>query len=442
MSRRKNTFTGASAVLMLLAMLLGFSAPAAAVLTIQVTKGVDAPIPIAIVPFALEGVAAVGDLPAGVITADLARGGKFAPLSRGDFISQPHNLDAVKYKNWRLLKAEALVIGRVVNVGSDNYEVRFRLLDVFRERQLAGQKFIVSTKKLRKVAHQISDIIYEKLVGTPGAFDTRIAYITVEQTAKGKKFVMNIADSDGHDPKSIFRTSQPIMSPAWSPDGKQLAYVSFEKKRSMIYVQDIRSGKRKRVAEHAGINGAPAWSPDGTRLAMTLSKEGNSEIYIYALASGKLRRLTHNTAIDTEAAWSPDGGTIAFTSARSGTPQIYRIAADGRGAAQRMTFSGKYNAAASYSSDGKSMVLITNQGNGFRVGLYSAQDRTVNELTRTNQDESPTFAPNDEMIMYATQSGGRNILAAVSPDGRVHQIIQLPDGTVREPAWSPFNQKR
>ena len=446
MSRRKNIFSGASTMpmwlLMLLPMLLGFPTSAAAVLTIEVTKSVDAPIPIAIVPFALGGVAAVGDRPADVITADLARSGKFAPLPRGDFINQPHDMDAVKYKNWRLLKAEALVIGRVVKVGGDNYEVRFRLLDVFRERQLAGRRFIVPAKKLRKVAHQISDIIYEKLVGSRGAFDTRIAYITVEQTEAGKRFVMKIADSDGNDPKTILQSPRPIMSPAWSPDGNQLAYVSFEKNRSMIYTQDLWSGRRKRIAEYAGINGAPAWSPDGTQLAMTLSKEGNSEIYIYQLASGKLRRLTRHTAIDTEPAWSPDGNTIAFTSARSGTPQIYRIAADGKGAAQRVTFNGKYNAAASYSSDGKSMVLITNQGNGFRVGLYSAQERTVNELTQTNQDESPTFAPNDEMIMYATQSGGRNILAAVSPDGRVHQIIRLPDGTVREPAWSPFRHKQ
>ncbi len=449
----KNAFTGAlSAMLttMLSLALSGFS-PAAAVLTIEVTKGVEAAIPIAIVPFGLEGVGvSVGaDLPGGVIEADLAHSGKFAPLSRGDFLARPHDPQAVQYKNWRLLKAEALVIGRVTDAGNGRLEVRFRLLDVFRERQLAGRKFVVPAARLRKAAHQISDLIYETLIGKPGAFDTRIAYVTVEEASSGKRYLLKVADSDGHDPKTILESPQPILSPAWSPDGNRLAYVSFEKNRSMIYVQDLWSGERRRVAEYDGINGAPAWSPDGGRLAMTLSMAGNSEIYIYDLKSGNLRRLTRHTAIDTEPAWSPDGGTIVFTSSRSGTPQIYRIPAAG-GAAQRLTFKGKYNAGASYSSDGKSMVLITNQGNGFRVGIYSATDRTVNELTRTRQDESPSFAPNDEMIMYATQSGGRNVLAAVSPDGRVHQVLRLQSsagtgagagaGTVREPAWSPFNR--
>lgn len=437
----KTAFTGALAV-MLSALLLGFSAPASAVLTIQVTKGVEAAIPIAIVPFGLEGVSAA-DLPtdvADVITADLGRSGKFAPLPRGDFLNLPDDLRSVRYKNWRLLKAEALVVGRVVDAGDSRYEVRFQLLDVFREKQLAGRKFVVPANRLRKAAHQISDIIYETLLGKPGAFDTRIAYVTVESEAAGKRFLLRVADSDGHGPNTILTSSHPILSPAWSPDGNRLAYVSFEKKRSMIYVQDLWSAKRERVAEYAGINSAPAWSPDGGQLAMTLSRDGNSEIYVYDLASRDLRRLTRHTAIDTEPAWSPDGGTIAFTSARSGTPQIYRIAAAG-GTARRVTFNGKYNAGASYARDGKSIVLITNQGNGYRVGIYSTHDRTVTELTRTSQDESPTFAPNDEMIMYATQSGGRNVLAAVSPDGQVHQIISLQNGTVREPAWSPFNRK-
>lgn len=424
----------------LAALLLGLSAPASAVLTIEVTRGVESAIPIAIVPFGLEGVSAAADLPANVIEADLGRSGKFEPLPRGDFLGLPHDLRSVKYKNWRLLKAEALVIGQVADAGNGRYEVRFRLLDVFREKQLAGQKFVVPAARLRKAAHQISDIIYAKLIGKPGAFDTRIAYVTVEGSAPRERFLLQVADSDGHDPKTILESPQPIMSPAWSPDGNRLAYVSFEEKRSMIYVQNLWSGRRKRIAEHAGINSAPAWSPDGGRLAMTLSREGNSEIYIHDLASGDLRRLTRHTAIDTEPGWSPDGGTIVFTSSRAGTPQIYRIRTAG-GIAERVTFDGKYNAGASYSNDGKSIVLITNQGNGFRVGLYSAQDRTVSELTRTSQDESPTFAPNGEMIMYATQSGGRNVLAAVSSDGRVQQVLRLQDGTVREPAWSPFNRK-
>ncbi len=417
-----------------------FSAPAPAVLTIEVTKGVEAGISIAIVPFGLEGISASAGLPAKVIEADLHRSGKFEPVPRGDFLSLPHDLGEVRYKDWRLLKAEALVIGRVVNTGNDRYEVRFRLLDVFREKQLAGQKFVVPAAKLREAAHQISDLIYEKLTGKPGAFDTRIAYVSVEGTPPKERFLLQVADADGHGAKTVLESPYPVLSPAWSPDGKQLAYVSFEKKRSMIYVQNLWSGERKAVAGHTGINGAPAWSPDGKRLALTLSKDGNAEIYIHDLVSETLRRLTRHTAIDTEPAWSPDGATIAFTSDRSGTPQIYLIPAAG-GDATRLTRNGDYNAAARYSDDGKSIVLITNQGNGYRVGLYSAKARSVSELTRTSQDESPTFAPNGEMIMYATQSGGRNVLAAVSPDGRVQQVLTLQNGSVREPAWSPFNRE-
>ena len=421
------------------ALLLAVAMPAAAVLTIEINRGVETPIPIAVVPFGLEGVSASEpNLPAAVIAADLKGSGKFAPLSRGDFLSLPHDLDAVKYKDWRLVKAEALVVGRVIKTGDNSYEVRFQLIDVFREKQLVGWRRVVTGAQMRKVGHQISDIIYEELTGKPGAFDTRIAFVTVDASAP-KPYRLQVADSDGHGARHILESPHPILSPAWSPNGEQLAYVSFEKKRSIVYVQNIRSGQREPVAEHNGINSAPAWSPEGRRLALTLSKDGNSEIYIYDLASRALRRLTKNAAIDTEPAWSPDGGTIAFTSDRPGTPQIYRIAAAG-GNAQRVTFEGKYNADACYSHDGKSIALITNQGNGYRVGLYSAQQRTVSELTRTRQDESPTFAPNGEMIMYATQAGGRHILAAVSPDGRVKQTIKVQNGSVREPAWSPFNR--
>lgn len=418
----------------------GFSAPAAAVLTIEVTKGVESAISIAVVPFRLEGVsAATANLPAAVIGDDLGGSGKFQLVPRGDFLSRPHDLQSVNFKDWRLLKAEMLVVGRVIKTGDDRFEVRFQLIDVFREKQLAGQRFVGPATRLRKVAHQISDIIYQALTGKRGAFDTRIAYVTVQGAAPKERFLLQVADADGYGARTILESPQPILSPAWSPDGRQLAYVSFEKNRSEVYVQELRSGERELVAGHDGINGAPAWSPDGRQLALTLSKDGNPDIYLYRLADRSLRRLTRHPAIDTEPAWSPDGGTIAFTSGRSVTPQIYRVAAAG-GAPQRVTFHGKYNAGANYSHDGKSIALITNQGNGYRVALYSAKDRTVNELTRTHQDESPTFAPNGEMIMYATQSGGAHVLAAVSPDGRVRQVIKFQNGSVREPAWSPFNQ--
>jgi len=432
---------------LLAAALFAAAPPAAAVLTIEVTRGVEAAIAIAVVPFQLQGVsAATANLPAAIIEADLSGSGKFAPLPRGDFLSRPHQARAVQFKDWRLIQAEALVVGRVMRTGDDQFEVRFQLLDVFRETVLAGKKFVVPGGRLRKVAHQISDAIFEALTGTPGAFDTRIAFVTVHGAAPRQRYLLRVADADGHGAQTILESRQPILSPAWSPDGGKLAYVSFEKKRSMIYIQQLRSGARERVAGHHGINGAPAWSPDGGRLALTLSKDGNPDIYIYDLADRSLRRLTRNLAIDTEPAWSPDGGTIAFTSGRRGTPQIYRVAAAG-GAAQAVThpkIHGKYNANANYSHDGKSIALVTNQGNGYQVALYSAQDRSVTALTETDHDESPTFAPNGEMIMYATHSGGAQVLAAVSTDGRVKQIIRLQNenGAVREPAWSPFNRAR
>ena len=413
--------------------------PAGAVVTIEVNKGEVAGIPIAIVPFSIEGGGSASQ-PADVIQTDLGLSGRFELISKDNYISSPHDLESVQYKDWRLIKAEALVVGKVINLGNDQYEIRFRLIDVFREKQLAGQKFVISSKKIRKVSHQISDAIYRQLTGKPGAFDTKIAYVEVKGQIPNARYLLQVADSDGYDPKIVLESSQPILSPAWSPDGSRLAYVSFEKKRSMVFIQNVWTGERAGVAEYEGINSAPAWSPDGKKLALTLSKDGNPEIYIYDLASDQLARLTKHTAIDTEPAWSPDGKMIAFTSGRSGAPQIYRVPSIG-GAPQRLTFNGVYNAGPDYSPDGESIVVITNQGNGYKVGLYSRNDRTVRELTRSKQDESPTFSPNGDMIMYATKKGGQSVLAAVSVDGQIQQTLQFQKGSVREPAWSPFNRR-
>ena len=410
-----------------------------AVLTIEVNKGGVSGIPISIVPF---GVTGSPDLtqPADVIQGDLGLSGRFEIIPRSSFISNPHDLESVSFKDWRLLKSEALVVGKVIELGNDQYEVRFRLIDVFREAQLAAQKFIVPASKLRKVGHQISDTIYQLLTGRPGAFDTKIAYVEVKGQSPNSQYLLQVADSDGYNTTTITTSPEPLLSPAWSPDGSRLAYVSFENKRSMVFMQNVWTGERTRIAEYQGINSAPAWSPDATKLALTLSKDGNPEIYVYDLATAGLTRLTQHTAIDTEPAWSPDGKHIVFTSGRSGAPQIYQIPSTG-GAPKRITFNGNYNAGPAYSPDGRSIVLITNQGNGYKVGLYSDHNRQVQELTRSTQDESPTFSPNGDMIMYATKKGGQNVLAAVSTDGKIQKTLKFQRGSVREPAWSPFNRK-
>lgn len=419
---------------------LSLSGVRAVALTIEITKGADGGIPIAVVPFKWQGKTAlpvdVGD----IIAADLYRSGQFNPLPVDDFLSRPSDESEVKYKDWRLIKAVNLVVGRVTQMGTDRYAVRFQLFDVFRERQLAAFLWKVTGSDLRKIAHQISDKVYEALTGRPGAFDSRIAYVTLLRTAsKGSEYQLMVADADGYNPKQILRSPDPILSPAWAADGAWLAYVSFEDGRSKIFVQNLNTGARKKLAEFPGINGAPAWSPDGKHMAMTLSRDGNPEIYVMHIASGSLRRLTNHSSIDTEAAWSPDGRHLVFTSDRAGRPQIYRISAAG-GRAERLTFEGKENARASYDRAGKHLTLVTNHGNGDQIGVFSLPTGSLEILTDGRLDESPTFAPNGAMILYAAQRGGSGLLSAVSADGRVRQVLRSESGTVREPAWSSLNR--
>jgi TolB protein len=419
---------------------LSLSGVSAVALTIEITKGADGGIPIAVVPFKWQGQTALPADIGDIVAADLYRSGQFNPLPVDDFLSRPSDNSEVKYKDWRLIKAVNLVVGRVTQMGTDRYAVRFQLFDVFRERQLAAFLWEVTGSDLRKTAHQISDKVYEVLTGRPGAFDSRIAYVTLLRTAsKGSEYQLMVADADGYNPKQILRSSDPILSPAWAADGAWLAYVSFEDGRSKIFVQNLNTGARKKLAEFPGINGAPAWSPDGKHMAMTLSRDGNPEIYVMHIASGSLRRLTNHSSIDTEAAWSPDGRHLVFTSDRAGRPQIYRMSAAG-GRAERLTFEGKENARASYDRTGKHLTLVTNQGNGDQIGVFSLSKGSLEILTDGRFDESPTFAPNGAMILYAAQRGGSGLLSAVSVDGRVRQVLRSESGTVREPAWSSLNR--
>ena len=422
--------------------MLLWSFNARAVLTIEITRGVDTGTPIAIVPFSWEGSIKPAQNVSDVVEADLARSGRFAVLPRKDFISTPHEDKDVVYKDWRILKAEALTIGSVRLAAPGKFQVQFRLYDVFKQTQIAGFRYNVSAELLRSVAHQISDIIYEKITGEPGAFSTRIAYVTREEPPRGLPpvYKLQVADSDGFNAQTVVRSAEPLMSPAWSPDGNRLAYVSFEDRRSKVYVQNLTDGLRELLAEFTGINSAPAWSPDGTRLALTLSRDGNAEIYVMLLNSRALKRLTFDPAIDTEPSWSPDGRDIIFTSDRAGSPQIYRMNASG-GSAERLTFDGDYNARASFAADGKSITFVSRGQGGYRIAVMRLDNKTQQMLTDTSLDESPSFAPNGRMIIYATEVRGRGVLASASADGRVRQLFKFEEGDIREPAWSPYNRE-
>jgi TolB protein len=407
-------------------------------LTIEITQGMEGAIPIAVVPFGGNDSAAAGqENVAAIISSDLSRSGRFAPLPDRDLVSRPSDLAQVNYQTWRMLNVDDMVIGKVSPAGPDQFNVQFQLLDVLRTKQLIGYSFTARRAELRRVAHHISDLIYEQLTGEKGAFNTQIAYITSTGTGTAKTYTLMVADSDGYSPQTILRSNQPLMSPAWSADGRQIAYVSFENKAAEIYLQDVATGSRRKVASFKGINGAPAWSPDGRSLALTLSQDGNPEIYVMDLNTRALKRMTTSPAIDTEPVWSPDGRSIVFTSDRGGSPQLYRISASG-GQPQRITFDGSYNAGADFSPDGRKLAMVHGENGAYRIAVQDLGTGLLRVLTDGNLDESPSFSPNGSMIIYATEAGNRGVLAAVSADGRFRQRLSLQAGNVRAPVWSPY----
>jgi TolB protein len=406
-------------------------------LTIEITGGVEGAQPIAVVPFgAVDGARPSVDI-ADVIAADLARSGRFTPMARREMLVTPHREQDIDFREWQLLAMNNLVVGEVGRNAAGGYLVRYQLFDAFSGRKLLADSLPSTENALRYTAHRIADAIYEKLTGETGVFATRIAYITSQGRGASARVTLRVADADGYNPQTIVDSPDPILSPAWSPDGRKLAYVSFENRKPAIYVQDLTSGRRERVAGYPGINGSPAFSPDGRRLAMTLSKDGNPDIYVMDLASQQLTQLTNHYAIDTEPAWAPDGSHLVFTSDRGGQPQIYRVSAGG-GPPQRVTFEGDYNAAASYSPDGRSLVMVTRDGGRFRIVLTDARGGARRYLSRGSLDESPAFAPNGSMVIYATQNNGRGVLAATPIGGGAVQRLSRDSGEVREPAWSPL----
>jgi len=410
-----------------------------AVLTIEITEGMEGALPIAVVPFGWKGPMALPQDVSGIVRADLARSGRFAPLQ--NLPAQPQDGREVNYAQWRATGAESLIIGRVRLRDGGGYLIEFQLLDVPRGVQLAGYQVPATAAQLRRVAHQISDIIYEKLTGERGAFDTNIAYVTEQRLNGRRQFQLAVADADGFNEQIVLTSGQPLMSPAWSADGRKLSYVSFEEGRSVVYVQEVATGRRERVAGYSGINSAPAFSPDGRKLALTMSHEGNPDIYLLDLSTRALTRITEHYAIDTEPVWSPDGTSLIFTSDRGGRPQIYRVGVRNgvrAGAEERLTFEGDYNARARFSPDGRKIAMVTGDGSRFRIGLLELETGSFRVLTESRLDESPSFAPNGSMIIYATEVGGRGVLEAVSVTGGAHQRLGLSKGDVREPAWSPY----
>lgn len=409
-----------------------FSAPLHAELDIEIFGGGTARIPIAIVPFADEN--KFQHSITKIVSDDLERSGLFSLVDSNGLT--PYAPVEVVYSDWIDRGASALVIGRTIIMPNGMIEIQFRLMDVARKEQLTGLVATIPITQLRSAAHRIADIIYETLTGDVGVFSTQIAYVLKQ----GGQYALKIADADGFNAQSIIEYTEPIISPAWSPDGSQLAYVSFENQKPVIYVQTLTTHQRIAVANFKGSNSAPAWSPDGQRLAVVLTAQGNSQIFLINVDGTGMRRLSKSSGIDTEPSFSPDGRSIIFTSDRGGSPQIYRmlVTETENSMAERLTFEGNYNVSPDFSRDGRSFTFINRNNGRFNVAVQEFGSRQMQILTNSQFDESPSFAPNGKMILYATEIKGRGILSAVSRDGQTRQQLSIQAGDIREPAWGPL----
>ena len=416
-----------------------WAATAHADITVEITEGGVARTPVAVVPFGWEGQSAEMPLDiAEVIAADLQRSGRFAPLAEEDMLQKPTTGADVDFDDWSFVKAEAVVVGKVEQTGENAYTVSFQLFDVFRRQQLVGYRIPASRGTMRRVAHRAADMIYEKLTGIKGVFATKVAFVTAEGQGANQVYKLVVADQDGHNETVVMQSRDPIMSPAWSPDSRRVAYVSFENDRSSIWVQTLRTGNRIQVSSKPGINGAPAFSPDGRKLVLTLGGlDGNLDIHVLDLSTKETQRLTTHRAIDTEGSWSPDGRYIYFTSDRSGGPQIYRVPAAG-GSPERVTFEGSYNARPRLSPDGERLAMVHLDRGNYRIAVMDVDRKEMLVVSAGRQDESPSFAPNSDTLIYATRQARNGVLETVTADGLIRQRVSSGNADVREPVWSPF----
>ena len=405
--------------------------PAFAQFRVEVTGVGTTQLPIAVAAF--RGDDAAPQKIAAIVQADLERSGQFRAVdAAGVALDETSRPDVAL---WRQRKADSLVTGSVTRLADGRYDVRFRLWDVVMGQDLGGQSYAVTTGDLRLAAHRIADAVYEKLTNEKGVFSTRIAYVT----RAGSRYSLWVADADGEDAQTALASPEPIISPAWSPTGGQLAYVSFESRKPVVYVHEVATGRRRLIANFRGSNSAPAWSPDGRSLAVTLSRDGGSQLYTIDANGGEPRRLTQSSGIDTEPVFAADGRTIYFVSDRGGAPQIYRMAASG-GVPERVTFTGGYNISPAVSPDGRWLAYISRVGGAFKLQVMELASGTVNSITDTTSDESPSFAPNGKLIVYATQQQGREALMTTTLDGRIKARLAGQGGDIREPDWGPFQK--
>lgn len=406
-------------------------------LSIEISQGADNPTSIAVVPFTFQSAGTPPEDLAAVVDGDLARSGLFAPIARTDMLSRPSSEGEVYYRDWRAINTEYLLLGRVTTQPGA-YRIDYELYDVLKQTKTLTGYESGPTSDARMLAHRVADAVYEKITGIPGAFATKLLYISVARGPGGKdRSRLTMSDSDGARPIVLLDTQEPLLAPTWAPDGRNIAYVSFETGRPAIYRQELATGRRQQLTNFKGLNGAPAWSPDGRSMAMVLSKDGNPDIYVMDLATKQLTQITKHYAIDTEPTWMPDGQSLLFTSDRGGKPQIYSYNLR-TGATERVTYDGNYNARARVSQDGRSVVMVHQENGRFHIAVLDLVTKRMQVLTSTELDESPSIAPNGSMVLYATKSGDRGILAAVAVDGGAKFRLPAREGDVREPAWSPY----